>query len=110
MPYKIVEPIVRFKAKIEVTDNGCWKWLGYINPSGYGYFSVRHKLIYAHRWSYEYFVGEIPEGYQIDHLCLNKHCVNPEHLEAVTQSENTIRAHQIPGRKPWGSNVVLHRM
>ena len=72
---------------------GCWPWAGK-TVNGYGYLSRRRRddeHLYAHRASYEQFKGAIPGGYQIDHLCRNRSCVNPDHLEAVTQRENLLR-------------------
>lgn len=68
-------------------NSGCWLWLGACSR-GYGYFSSKGKNILAHRFSYEEFVGQIPEGLQLDHLCRVRCCVNPAHLEAVTSKEN----------------------
>ncbi len=73
----------------------CWLWTGALNvpvPLGYGQFSADRRSRRAHRWSYEHFVGPIPEGLEIDHLCRVRHCVNPSHLEPVTRSENMQRA------------------
>lgn len=72
--------------------DGCWLWTGPKNRYGYGIHSENHKSLKAHRWSYEYHKGPIPEGLQIDHLCRNRSCVNPDHLEAVTKKENTLRS------------------
>jgi hypothetical protein len=74
---------------------GCWEWGAGVNKKGYGEFSVRidgvRRNYRAHRWSYESFVRPIPAGLHIDHLCHNRSCVNPWHLEPVTHQENTRR-------------------
>ena len=57
----------------------------------YAVFCVNGKQTYAHRFSYEFYKGKIPDGFQIDHLCRKRDCVNPDHLEAVTQKENINR-------------------
>uniref|UniRef100_A0AAT9JAA2 ORF17 n=1 Tax=Nitrosopumilaceae spindle-shaped virus TaxID=3065433 RepID=A0AAT9JAA2_9VIRU len=80
----------RFMIKIEQNGN-CWQWIASKDPSGYGKFMLNKKLISSHRISYELFKGEIPKGLQIDHLCRNRACVNPEHMEVVTQKENLRR-------------------
>lgn len=69
----------------------CWYWLGAPTKAGYGTMSVLGKRMYAHRISHELFTGPIPEGLTIDHLCRVRHCVNPAHLEAVTQRVNNLR-------------------
>lgn len=77
-----------------VTETGCWLWLAGTNSRGYGDFYCGPDLGMqkAHRVSYEIHTGPIPDGMTIDHLCRNKICVNPDHLEAVTSSENTRRS------------------
>jgi hypothetical protein len=71
----------------------CWMWTGFINPvSGYGQFHRTKLLEYAHRYAYKLAFGEIPEDLHIDHICCVRACVNPAHLEAVTQQENNVRA------------------
>ena len=87
----------RFARHIALTDSGCIEWLSGLAGSGYGHFhttqgpGVPARDVYAHRWSYEYHVGPIASGLHIDHLCRNRKCVNPDHLEVVTQRENTLR-------------------
>lgn len=82
-------------AKVERAEGGCWLWTGARLPNGYPVFNIGGRSPierYAHRASHLLFKDPIPEGYQIDHLCRVKHCVNPEHLEAVTPKVNTQRA------------------
>ena len=72
----------------------CWRWIGFIDKAGYGRISVGGRageVGYAHRVSYEFVHGPIPEGLVLDHLCRNRWCCNPEHLEAVRQRENFLR-------------------
>ena len=83
----------RFAAKIALADNGCHEWIASRNNNGYGTFAVGGgRSTVAHRWSYEYHVGPIPDGLDLDHLCRNRACVNPDHLEPVTTSTNLHRA------------------
>ncbi|WP_432110795.1 HNH endonuclease signature motif containing protein [Streptomyces sp. YPW6] len=81
----------RFLAHITDTPAGCWQWTGYLMPNGYARISVAGERQYAHRVAYEAMVEPIPEGLVIDHLCRNRGCVNPEHLDAVTQRTNVLR-------------------
>ena len=85
-------PIERFFEKVKIRSDGHWEWTGGRKEAGYGQFWVDRRKIIAHRWAYETFVGEIPDGKEIDHLCRNAWCVNPEHLEPVSRLENTTRA------------------
>jgi hypothetical protein len=69
----------------------CWLWTGSGNGRGYGQIGEGNRNLYAHRVAYELAIGPIPIGKQIDHLCRVRNCVNPAHLEAVTQKENVER-------------------
>lgn len=76
--------------------NNCWIWTACCTPQGYGQYRIpgnpsSNSMAYSHRFIYEKIKGSIPEGLQIDHLCRVRHCVNPDHLEAVTSRENTLR-------------------
>lgn len=84
----------RFFAKVEPGDFGCWIWTAHRQPNGYGQFSENKVVVYAHRWAYERFIGPIPAGLHLDHLCGNGHlgCVKPWHCEPVTQAENNRRS------------------
>ena len=87
----------RFWSKVEFTES-CWLWNGPNNGTGYGHMFVDGKTAYAHRWAYEYLVGPIAKGYVLDHLCRVRHCVNPSHLEQVTQRENILRGTGLAAR------------
>lgn len=86
----------------------CWLWTGTTN-GGYGSFTIPHenprpyrtgRSVRAHRWAYEYLIGPIPEGLDLDHLCRTLRCVNPNHLEPVTRGENQRR-----GTSLWAQNA-----
>lgn len=81
----------RFMSRIEVAPDGCWIWQSTINNQGYGVIAFEGKARKAHRFAHEVFIGPIPEGFDVDHLCRVRSCANPEHLEAVTHRENVLR-------------------
>lgn len=106
-------PLERFLEKVRKTDN-CWIWTGGHKAAGYGQFMVNRKKVIAHRWAYEAFVGAIPEGLEIDHLCRNPPCVRPDHLEAVTREENCRRqwldkTHCVNGHEYTNANTYVWR-
>lgn len=72
-------------------STGCWTWQATISGGGYGYVTVDGRQRVAHRVMYELLVGEIPAGTELDHLCRNRSCVNPAHLEPVTHRVNVRR-------------------
>lgn len=81
---------VNFWGLVEKTQT-CWLWRGYLHPLGYGYTTFQGKHWRVHRLSYTLARGGIPKGLVIDHLCRVRNCVNPDHLEAVTQLVNVLR-------------------
>src|SRR5688500_6362748 len=83
--------LARLERHYRVDDTGCWVWTGNQATGGYSQIHVNGKSTGAHRVSYEHFVGPIPDGMQIDHLCRNRLCINPAHLEPVTPLENQLR-------------------
>ena len=87
--YTKTPPEVRMARRTTRTPDGCLIFDGTPNNSGYGLFYDGNKERLAHRWAYEHHYGPIPAGLVINHLCRQKMCVNPEHLEAVTQRDNT---------------------
>ena len=92
-------PLRRFVSRINWTGE-CWLFRGSPIKGDYRMFTIAKKSYYAHRWAYLYFVGEIPMGLEIDHLCRVHSCVNPDHLEAVTPQENVRRS-----QNPCGINA-----
>lgn len=101
----------RFLSHVEKTE-GCWVWKGSRHCKGYGQFNVGGKVKKAHRVGWALYKKEIPEGMQLDHLCRNRACVNPEHLEPVDNRNNVVRGKTFLDKKtdlPLGVNQVGKR-
>ena len=95
-------------------DDACWPWRGATTSNGYGQVVIAGRKHPVHRVAYEQLVGTIPEGLEIDHLCRNRTCANPAHMEAVTHRENTLRGETITARAaarthcPQGHSYAEH--
>ncbi len=118
-PRKVRDPQERFWEKVDKEgpvptyrpDLGpCWLWRAFVSHLGYGRFSAdvrgRWRQVQAHRWIYEQLVGAIPQGYYVDHLCRVRGCVNPAHLEAVTERENVRRGQSFAGRRAGQTHCI----
>jgi hypothetical protein len=90
--------LVRFWSKV-ASQGDCWVWFGALNDDGYGVIWDGTRLVYAHRLMYRWAFGEVPVGLTIDHLCRVRACVNPIHLEPVTNRENIRRGFEARRRE-----------
>ena len=110
----------RFHAKYTVLPSGCWQWHGAKTGRGYGVMRIAAGSRLVHRIAYEHFREPIPDGLTIDHLCKNKACVNPMHLEPVSNRINNLRGysssalnakktHCPEGHEYTSENTYMHR-
>lgn len=90
--------MTRFLEKVRVSDNGCHLWTGSRTRAGYAQLRVNDRTQLAHRWIWKQTHGPIPHDLTIDHLCRNRACVNPAHMELVTLRENVLRGDTIPAK------------
>lgn len=88
------------RLRYTIDENGCWLWSGCVDVGGYAVFSVRRKTKKVHIFTYTQKNGPVPVGLQLDHLCRVRRCINPDHLEVVTNAVNSARGAR------WGSPIV----
>jgi hypothetical protein len=104
-----VDPEVRFFKKVNKTDN-CWLWTGAKHSyKGYGSFSNGKKIVKTHRFAYEHFIGEIPEGLCVLHICDTPSCVRPDHLFLGSNQDN-VNDKLSKNRHPRGSQCVNNKL
>lgn len=89
-------PRERIRELVEIDANGCWIWQRSLSSYGYGIFRHEKHQVLVHRYAYQIFIGEIPAGLDLDHLCRTRACCNPAHLEPVTRRVNLLRGQTIP--------------
>lgn len=102
----------RIKSHVTRRLSGCWEWNGATNNRGYGVSSRGGRAVLAHRLAYETWVGPIPKGMVVNHLCENKCCVNPKHLEVTTNIDNLHYSQKdccVRGHELSGSNIKYVR-
>lgn len=104
--YTTRSTVDRIADRITIDSNGCWIWQGCCNRGGYGQVNAGDKTRLTHRVTYEHYVGPVPDGLELDHLCRVRRCCNPDHLEPVTRSENMLRS-PIAGRYERNREVAL---
>lgn len=78
----------RFWEKVDRSTGECWRWTAAMNDRGYAQLWIDGKVEYAHRFAFECFIGDIPAGLYVDHLCHTPNCVNPDHLRLATNKQN----------------------
>lgn len=117
LPTRGVDPLERLWSMVNKGGpKDCWIWTGCLTHDGYGRFWFANKTVLAHRFAYEHLVGPIPNDLTCDHLCRNRACVNPAHIELVTVKENTRRGsgnygktHCIRGHEFTPENTYTNR-
>ena len=92
------DPIMLFMSHVEIASDGCWNWTASVDHYGYGQFTLAGKKMGAHRAGWLLAIGPIEPSMQLDHLCRNRRCVNPDHLEPVTCRENLLRGDTLAAR------------
>lgn len=102
----VVNPVERFKRNYLLSEDGCWNWQKYTNR-GYARFNNGERIVDAHRWYYQVFYNiKLNTKQHLDHLCRNRKCVNPGHLEIVTNKTNWLRGNSITRLKSLQTHCI----
>ena len=102
--------LARFLAKTRIDDDsGCWIWTASLMPGGYAQFFLRGRPRLGHRIAWLHYYGPTPHGTELDHLCRLRHCVNPDHLEPVSHTENVRRSRVLVENRGLAPHVELPR-
>lgn len=115
LPERMRDRVALVPCPVPDLPGPCWQWARGHNGKGYGQFSYKGKQWLTHRLSYELLDGPIPAGLQLDHLCRNPGCLNPQHLEPVTNLENALRGvratktHCIRNHPLSGDNLIIRK-
>jgi hypothetical protein len=92
--WKSYTPLMRLEDRIAFDDDGCWRWTGHVQTTGYGQMQIDRRHVVVHRVAWMLFRGPIPDGMDVHHRCGTKRCCNPEHLELVPHALHKARHHR----------------
>lgn len=93
-------------SNVNFLPSGCWEWKGCVNDKGYGQIRVKGKTYYTHRLMYKFTKGVLVPWLTIDHLCMNRSCCNPVHLEQISNRENNRRGNSISAKKSRQTHCI----
>lgn len=115
LPPRMVKKIELAPCRVSGLEGDCWNWVGAIQSKGYGSVGYRGRVWSTHKLTYTLLVGPVPDGLEIDHLCRNRRCCNPLHLEPVTRKVNAERSgpatktHCVHGHELSGDNLLIKK-
>lgn len=110
--WTVGSPDIRFYMNLDwsrTEQDGCWIWAGACRGA-YPGMGIGEESVAVHRWAYQKHRGPVPEGFHLDHVCRNKHCVNPYHLEAVPMQVNVLRAMAWSVAEKYGADSAAREL